>query len=119
MKLLRNIVNKMLISNRFKIDLYLNNVFYAVLLLILVVLPFMGNSQQKFSLEEAVQKAQKSNGKLNLQKLDAIDAEHQLKEYYAIGMPKLTGGVGYNYFLDIFFFFILTSFSSAIICIFL
>lgn len=91
----------MLISNRFKIDLYLNNVFYAVLLLILVVLPFMGNSQQKFSLEEAVQKAQKSNGKLNLQKLDAIDAEHQLKEYYAIGMPKLTGGVGYNYFLDI------------------
>ncbi|MBK7224399.1 MAG: TolC family protein [Saprospiraceae bacterium] len=90
----------MLISNLLR-KVTTHQLIKQFIIFILATLPFLGYSQQRFSLEEAVQRAQKSNGRLNIQKLDAVDAEHQLKEYYAIGMPKLSGGVSYNYFLDI------------------
>ena len=75
----------MLISNLLR-KVTTHQLIKQFIIFILATLPFLGYSQQRFSLEEAVQRAQKSNGRLNIQKLDAVDAEHQLKEYYAIGI---------------------------------
>jgi len=58
-------------------------------------------AQESFSLEQAVRYAQENSKSLAIQKLDIQDAKDQISEYYAIGMPKITGTVGYNHFLNI------------------
>ncbi|MCC6815056.1 MAG: TolC family protein [Saprospiraceae bacterium] len=75
-----------------------NLIFNSVVLLHLLSLV---NAQQSFTLKEAIQYAQKNSHSLNIQKLDILDAEDLLTEYKSIGMPKLTGNVSYNYFVDI------------------
>lgn len=75
--------------------------FFCFTCIFLIVSISKNYGQQKLSLEEAVSLAQKNNGRLKIQKLDEVDAENQLKEYYAIGMPKLSAGVNYNHFIDI------------------
>lgn len=66
-----------------------------------IVLQLSAYAQKSFNLEEAVKFAKTNNLKLNTQKLDIRDVDSQIKEYYAIGMPKLTGSVSYNYFLKL------------------
>lgn len=58
-------------------------------------------SQKSFNLKEAIDYAKVNNHNLNIQKLNVQDVEGQLKEYYAIGLPKLSGSVSYNYFLKL------------------
>lgn len=63
---------------------------------------FKSNQGTKsFSLKEAIDYAKINNQQLNIQKLNIQDVEGQLKEYYAIGLPKLSGSVSYNYFLKL------------------
>lgn len=61
----------------------------------------LGSAQKTFTLEEAIQYAEKNSRTLQIQQLDLSDAEDLLTEYKSIGMPKLTGGVNYNYFINI------------------
>ncbi|NOT37751.1 MAG: TolC family protein, partial [Saprospiraceae bacterium] len=58
-------------------------------------------AQKSFTLNEAIQYAEKNSKALQIQKLDINDAEDVLTEYKSIGMPKLTGGINYSYFIDI------------------
>ncbi len=73
---------------------------------ILVVIIFLlvsdfSFAQKKYSLQEAIEYSVSNNIKLNTQKLDIKDVDAQIKEYYAIGMPKLSASVSYNYFLKL------------------
>ncbi len=67
----------------------------------LIVQSFLIQAQQNFSLSEAVDYAIKESSRLKIQKFDIDDAKQQVREYYAIGLPKLKAGATYNYFLDI------------------
>ncbi len=58
-------------------------------------------AQKSFSLEEAIKYAKTNSLKLKIQKTDIDDVNGQLKEYYAIGMPKLSASVSYNYFFKL------------------
>lgn len=58
-------------------------------------------AQNTFSLEQAVKYGQENSKSLAIQKLDVQDAKDQVLEYYAIGMPKITGSLGYNYYINI------------------
>lgn len=58
-------------------------------------------AQNSFTLETAVKYALENNGRLAIQKTDIQDVEGQIKEYYAIGMPKLTAKASYNHFIEI------------------
>lgn len=58
-------------------------------------------AQKSFSLEEAVKYAKTNSIKLNIQKTDIKDVEGQIKEYYAIGLPKLNASVSYTHFLKL------------------
>ncbi len=58
-------------------------------------------SQQVFSLEKAVEYAVRHSPTLEMNELDKVDAEAQIKERLAIGMPKLNGKLGYTYNIDI------------------
>jgi outer membrane protein TolC len=71
------------------------------LLFCLIVQSFLIQAQQNFSLSEAVDYAIKESSRLKIQKFDIDDAKQQVREYYAIGLPKLKAGATYNYFLDI------------------
>lgn len=59
------------------------------------------NSQTSFSLQEAIQFALNNNAQLAIQRTDIADVDAQITEYRAIGMPKLTASVSYNYFLKL------------------
>lgn len=59
------------------------------------------SAQKSFSLAEAVRYAETNSKSLDLQRLDIQDANDLMTEYRSIGMPKLTGGVGYTHFVDI------------------
>ncbi len=58
-------------------------------------------SQKSFSLEDAVKYAKTNSLKLNIQKTDINDVDGQIKEYYAIGLPKLSASVSYNYYFKL------------------
>jgi outer membrane protein TolC len=59
------------------------------------------SGQKSFTLEQAVKYAKTNNVKLKIQKTDIEDVEGQIKEYYAIGLPKLSATVSYNYFIKL------------------
>jgi outer membrane protein len=58
-------------------------------------------AQKNFSLDEAIKYAKINSLKLNIQKTDINDVAGQIKEYYAIGLPKLSASVSYNYYLKL------------------
>lgn len=58
-------------------------------------------SQEAFSLSEALEYARKNNLDLKVKNLDVQDVDGQIKEYTAIGLPKLQANVGYNYFIKL------------------
>jgi outer membrane protein TolC len=58
-------------------------------------------SQQQYTLEEAISYGLENSRSLKIDFLNIADAEGQVLEYKATGIPKLTGYVDYSYFLDI------------------
>ena len=62
-------------------------------------MPLFG--QKNFSLEEAIRYANENNLRLRIQKTDIQDVDGQIKEYYSIGMPKLSGSASYNHYLKL------------------
>ena len=57
--------------------------------------------QQSFSLEEAITYGLSNSAVIKLEKLNVKDADGQILEYKSIGIPTISGGVDYQYFLDI------------------
>jgi outer membrane protein len=77
----------------------MQNKLFILLLLFLVT--SISNAQSKFTLQEAIDYAKSNSISLNTDRLNIKDADGQIKEYYAIGMPKLSASVSYNYFLEL------------------
>ncbi len=56
---------------------------------------------QEFSLQEAIDYAVKHHNDFKRIQMEINDADYQIKEARSIGMPKLTGQLGYNYSIQI------------------
>lgn len=62
---------------------------------------FLEGKSQDFSLESAIQYAIEHSTELQRDALTVRDAEAQLKEYKAIGIPKVSGNIDYQYNFEI------------------
>ena len=64
---------------------------------------FAVNAQEnkQLSLDEAVNYALQNSLSVQNSRLEALDAEQQIKERLSIGLPKLSASLGYNYYLEI------------------
>ncbi len=71
----------------------LNLLFYCLIL--------QTRAQDAFTLQEAQAYALKNNHKLQIQRTDVLDVNEQIREYLAIGLPKLSASASYNYFLKL------------------
>ncbi len=60
-----------------------------------------GHSQNAFSLQEAIEYGLKNRTEIDLYNLDVRAAELDIKEYYAIGLPKINATGEYQHFLEI------------------
>ena len=69
--------------------------------LLVCVICLSGFAQESFSLPEAVDYALENHLDLKSQELKKIDADAQVSEYLASGMPKVSAGANYQYFLAI------------------
>lgn len=58
-------------------------------------------AQQKFTLEQAVNYGESNNPSVKIAQIGISDAEQQIIETRAIGLPTVRGGVNYQYFLQI------------------
>ena len=67
----------------------------------LLYLPWSSAHGQSFSMSEAIDYARKNHNKVKEALLDISDADGNIKEYTAIGMPKINGGVDLQHFIDI------------------
>ncbi len=56
---------------------------------------------QAFSLEEAISYALEYHNDIKRNLLDQSDAEWQVKEYWASGLPQVNGNISYQYFFEI------------------
>ncbi len=71
------------------------------LLLLLFPLLLRGQEPAVFSLEEAINYAYENNLTVKNAQIKIADANEQIVERKAIGLPQLRGSVGYNYYVDI------------------
>lgn len=69
--------------------------------LFLFVFCLSGYAQESFSIPEAINYALENHLDLKSQELSKIDADAQVSEYIASGMPKVSAGANYQYFLAI------------------
>lgn len=60
-----------------------------------------GFSQQEFSLQQAVTYGQSNNPSVKISQIGISDADQQIIETRAIGLPTVRGGVNYRHFLQI------------------
>ena len=58
-------------------------------------------AQQPFSLEEAVQYGLDHSNDLRLAQLDIGQANADIKEVKSIGMPRIEGSIGYQYYFQL------------------
>ena len=65
------------------------------------VLSLAAQNSTKFTLEKAVEYGIERNNQLDIDKLEIEDADAQILEYWARGIPKLNGSVQYQHFVDI------------------
>lgn len=56
---------------------------------------------QSFSLKQAVEYGLANHNSIRSARMDVPYAEAEIKEYQAIGMPKLEGNISYQYFLEL------------------
>lgn len=72
-----------------------------MLLCLTGILPVLLSAQKSFTLQEAIEFGIAQNHELKLKSLSAEDANAQIKEFKAFGMPKLNAGINYQYFLAV------------------
>ncbi len=71
------------------------------LFFLLLPLLLRGQEPAVFSLEEAINYAYENNLTVKNAQIKIADANEQIVERKAIGLPQLRGSVGYNYYVDI------------------
>ena len=59
------------------------------------------NAQKAFTIDEAIEYTIKNSNQIKLNRIDIEMAEKDIKEYYALGLPKINGKVDYQHFLEI------------------
>lgn len=70
----------------------------TTLLLVMILLGYMSEAQQSFTLEEAVAYGLENQNAQKLSDIDIASADEDIKEFRSIGMPKVSGGIDYNYY---------------------
>lgn len=73
---------------------------YQLLLCLIVAFISNMNAQNAFSVEEAVNYAIKNHSANKQNEINVADAEQNMRELRAIGLPQLSGSVGYNYYIE-------------------
>lgn len=73
----------------------------AYLLLICFLSSVSINAQKAFTIDEAIEYTIKNSNQIKLNQIDIQQAEQDIKEYYALGLPKINGTVDYQHFLEI------------------
>ena len=68
-----------------------------ILLFVFQIVSFL-NAQQSFTLEDAVAYGLENQDALKISDIEVVNAEHDIKEFRSIGMPKVSGGIDYNYY---------------------
>lgn len=66
-----------------------------------LLLTFVIQAQDSYTIESAVQYGIKNSTAIKLNNLDVARAEQDIKEYYAIGLPKINASSQYQHFLEI------------------
>ena len=73
-----------------------------VILLLYCVLPPSIQSQSKlFTLQQAIQYGQENHNDVKTALLDIADADENIREYTATGMPKINGNVQLQHYIDV------------------
>lgn len=72
-----------------------------LLSILLVFLASGASSQNIFSLDEAVDYAIQKNQSIRLAEMEVEDANAQITEFKAIGLPQLNGSVNYQYYIEL------------------
>lgn len=73
----------------------------ATFSVIFLLLTLVSYTQESFSLEESIQYALNNSCIIKLANLDIEDAEAQITEFKAIGLPKVDAGVNYQHYFEI------------------
>jgi len=71
------------------------------LLLIMFLAVGVATAQQPFSLEEAISYALVNSADMKLTEMEIRDADAQITEFKAIGLPQINGKINYQYYLEI------------------
>jgi len=74
---------------------------FLLLLLIGLISNLQAQDYQNISLEDAVNIAMKNSPTIKNAQIDIADANAQIEEARAIGLPKLDGSLGYNYYIQV------------------
>jgi len=67
-------------------------------LLFFLILGYLSNAQQTFTLDEAVAYGLENQNSLKISDIEVVNAEEDIKEFRSIGMPKVSGAIDYNYY---------------------
>lgn len=67
-------------------------------ILLVLLAAHMSKAQQSFTLEEAVAYGLENQNSQKLSDVEIESANQDIKEFKAIGMPKISGGIDYNYY---------------------
>ncbi|MDF1696775.1 MAG: TolC family protein [Saprospiraceae bacterium] len=70
----------------------------TALLLMAILVGFIVEAQQSFTLDEAISYGLENQNSQKINDLEVANAEGDIKEFKSIGMPKVSGGIDYNYY---------------------
>jgi outer membrane protein TolC len=70
----------------------------TIILLFLFFWSYLSISQQRFTLDEAIAYGIENQNALKISDIDVVSADQDIKEFKSIGMPKISGGIDYNYY---------------------
>lgn len=70
----------------------------TTLLFFVTMLSYFSNAQQSFTLDEAVAYGLENQNAQKINDIEIANAEQDIKEFRSIGLPKVSGGIDYNYY---------------------
>lgn len=72
-----------------------------LVVLMLTIGSIQAQQADQFSMAEAISYAQSKSNKIKNAQLDIARSKAEVQEYTSIGIPKISGQVDYNYFIDL------------------
>jgi outer membrane protein TolC len=72
-----------------------------LVILVITITGMQAQEAEQFSLLEAIAYAQAKSNSVRTAQLDIARSKAEVQEYTAIGIPKVNGGVEYNYFIHL------------------